>query len=71
MKRKVRGKRTINYKNVYILFVSVVAVLSLVGNVIQDHYYNKALDIQQETIEMMANEYFEMSTDVQTAMYEK
>ena len=59
MKRRVRSKRKIDYKNCYILFVSVVAVLSLMGNIFQDIYYNKAINIQQETIDTFAAEYHE------------
>lgn len=67
MKRKVRGKRRIDLKNCYILFVSVVAFLSLMGNVFQDIYYNQALDIQQETFETIAAEYYEYVDETQTA----
>lgn len=66
MKRKVR-RSNINLKNCYILFVSVVAVLSLMGNVFQNIYYNKALDIQQETLETVVAEYYGSATDTQTA----
>ena len=65
MKRRVRRK--INFKNCYILFVSVVAVLSLMGNVFQNIYYNEALDIQQETLETFAAEYYSSTDSIQTA----
>ena len=64
MKRRV--KRNIDLKNCYILFVSVVAVLSLMGNIFQDIYYNQALDIQQQTLETFAAEYYE-TYDAHTA----
>ena len=67
MKRRVRSKRKIDYKNCYILFVSVVAVLSLMGNIFQEIYYNKAINIQQETIDTFAAEYHESVDNSQTA----
>lgn len=67
MKRSSSRKRRLNLKNCYILFVSMVAILSLVGNVLQDKYYNEALNIQQQTIETFAAEYNEAITSVQTA----
>lgn len=67
MKRSVRGKRKVNLKNCYILFVSVVAVLSLMGNVFQDIYYNKAINIQQETIDSFVMEYTGAVDNSQTA----
>lgn len=51
---QVKGKRSVNIKNCYILFISTVAVFSLVGNFFQDAFYNKAIAIQQETIETMS-----------------
>lgn len=69
MKRSVRGKRRVDFKNLYILFVSAVAVLSLMGNIIQDHYYNQAIEIQQQTIDTIIAEY-NTNIDFQTAMYD-
>lgn len=67
MKRSVRGKRKVNLKNCYILFVSLVAFLSLMGNVFQNIYYNKAITIQQETIDTFVAEYSGATDTTQTA----
>lgn len=44
-------RRKYNYKNIYLLIITAVAVVSLVGNFFQDRYYNLALTIQEDTIE--------------------
>ena len=51
--QNMKGKRRINYKNCYLLFISAVAILSLAGNFCQDIFYNKAIAIQEQTIETM------------------
>ncbi len=47
---KIQTKRTLNYKNCYILFISFVACLSLVGNMWQNHFFTSAIDTQQSII---------------------
>lgn len=59
---KRNSKRKVNYKNCYILFISAVALFSLAGNFFQDMFYNKAIAIQQETIETMKTDSKELPT---------
>lgn len=44
-------KKKYNYKNIYLLVITAIAVVSLVGNFFQDRYYKLALTIQEDTIE--------------------
>lgn len=55
-------QKKLNMKNCYLVFITLVALVSLFGNIIQDRFYNKALDIQQVTIDRYAsNEYAVMN----------
>ena len=49
--RIVKRKRKINVKNCYLLIVTMIAFVSLLGNFFQDRYYNEALDVQEAIIE--------------------
>lgn len=51
---KTRQKQW-NMKNCYLVFITIVAFVSLIGNYVQDRFYNKALDIQQVTIDRYAS----------------
>lgn len=44
------------YKNVYIVFISLATFVSLIGNYYQDRFYNKAIEIQEGTIEPIEKE---------------
>lgn len=48
---RIIKRRKINVKNCYLLFVSLLAFISLMGNFYQDHFYNRALSMQDEMIE--------------------
>ncbi len=51
---RMTKKRKLNLKNCYILFISLVAFISLIGNFYQDRFYNKALALQDAMMERMA-----------------
>ena len=52
---RIYKQRKINIKNCYILFISLVAIVSLIGNFFQDRFYNNALAVQEEMIEHFDN----------------
>ncbi len=52
---RIIKQRKINVKNCYILFISLVAIISLIGNFFQDRFYNNALAVQEEMIEQFDN----------------
>ncbi len=47
---KNKQKKSLNYKNCYILFISCVAIISLFGNVFQNHIFTSAILKQEELI---------------------
>lgn len=47
---EITRKRTINVKNCYLLAITAIALVSLIGNLFQDRFYNKAIQVQHETI---------------------
>lgn len=48
--------KKLNAKNCYLIIVTILAITSLLGNVAQDHFYNKALNIQQDIIVKLTDE---------------
>lgn len=52
---RIIKRRRINVKNCYVLFISLVAIISLIGNFFQDRFYNNALAVQEAMIEHFDN----------------
>lgn len=52
---KISRKRKVNIKNCYLLFISLLAVISIIGNIYQDRFYNQALSFQDQMIESYNN----------------
>lgn len=48
---KISRKRKLNIKNCYLLFISLLAVVSIIGNIYQDRFYNEALSFQDQMLE--------------------
>lgn len=48
--------KNLNTKNCYLIIVTILAITSLLGNIAQDHFYNKALNIQQDIIVKLTDE---------------
>lgn len=47
----ISRKRKINIKNCYLLFISLLAIISIIGNIYQDRFYNQALSFQDQILE--------------------
>lgn len=52
---KISRKRKVNIKNCYLLFISLLAIISIIGNIYQDRFYNQALSFQDQMIESYNN----------------
>lgn len=52
---KISRKRKINIKNCYLLFISLLAIVSIIGNIYQDRFYNQALSFQDQMLESYNN----------------
>lgn len=52
---KIKSRRKFNVKNCYIIIITTFAIVSFGANLFQNHFYNKALQIQQETITELAS----------------
>lgn len=48
---KISRTRKVNIKNCYILFISLLAIVSIIGNIYQDRFYNEALSFQDQMLE--------------------
>ncbi|NBK96413.1 MAG: hypothetical protein EOM50_00060 [Erysipelotrichia bacterium] len=48
---EITRKRKVNIKNCYLLFISLIAIVSIIGNIYQDRFYNQALSFQDELLE--------------------
>lgn len=52
---KISRKRKVNIKNCYLLFISLLAIVSIIGNIYQDRFYNQALSFQDQMLESYHN----------------
>lgn len=52
---KISRKRKVNIKNCYLLFISLLAIVSIIGNIYQDRFYNQALSFQDQMLESYNN----------------
>lgn len=57
---KTKQTRSLNYKNCYILFISLVALISLTGNVWQNYFFTSAIHKQEALISSYEEDAYEM-----------
>ena len=55
-------KRKVNWKNVYLVFISLVAVVSVIGNYYQDRNYGKASRLNESYTKELETELVELNT---------